>query len=306
MQHTINAFEKEKALGFFLRFSAFGFKFKDGEIFCGKNVGKEDIKYIPNRYASHIIKNKWTDFCMRSCFSETVSINTKGAAGMGLLEMATAPVCTGLFYLYIRDKYEKEPYRMLFLGVVWGIYTAFVICGVGRFMEWLLPHEETPFYTAFFSSAFIEESIKLLFLYSLIFHHPEFNEPFDGIVYAVFVSLGFAWIENLVYVTDSVRGGAGTALSRAVLSVPGHGLFGIQMGYYLAKYRFQKGKKNLAYAFVVPYFYHGLYNYFLLRKENFWDFPFLLLEICLWTDSFRKMRYHLQQSPFRPKKKENF
>lgn len=219
---------------------------------------------------------------------------------MGLAELATAPVLAGLFYLYIRDKYEKEPYRMLFLGVVFGIYTAFVIYGVGRFWEWLLPHRETPFYTAFFSSAFIEESIKLLFLYHLIFHDPNFNEPFDGIVYAVFVSLGFAWVENLVYVMHPAIGGWSTALSRAILSVPGHGLFGVQMGYYLADFRFGQGKKSMLMAFVIPYLYHGFYNYFLLRQEHFFDIPFFFLEIYLWIDSFRKMRHHLRNSPFRP------
>ena len=231
--------------------------------------------------------------------SKGKGIVKKGVYIMGLAELATAPVLAGLFYLYIRDKYEKEPYAMLFLGVIFGIYTAFVVSGVGRFLEWLLPHRETPFYTAFFSSALIEEGIKLFFLYGLIFHNSNFNEPFDGIVYAVFVSLGFAWVENLVYVMNPVMGGWGTGISRAVLSVPGHGLFGIQMGYYLADFRFGKGKKSLWMAFLIPYLYHSFYNYFLLRKERFFDIPFLLLEIFLWLDSFRKMYRHARNSPFR-------
>ena len=110
-----------------------------------------------------------------------------------LVELASTPVAAGLFFLYIKDKYEKEPWKMLFLGVLFGLYTAAVVYALGSFLEERFPHEETPFYTAFFSSAGVEEAVKFLFLFFLIWGNRNFNEPLDGIVYGVFVSLGFAF-----------------------------------------------------------------------------------------------------------------
>ena len=147
-----------------------------------------------------------------------------------LVELAAAPAAAGLFFMYVKDKYEKEPWRMLLLGLLFGLYTAAVIYPLGRWLEWRFPHEETPLYTAFLSSAGVEEGVKFLFLFFLTWLNCNFNEPLDGIVYAVFLSLGFAWVENIVYVTHPVLGGYETALVRAALSVPGHGLFGVQMG----------------------------------------------------------------------------
>lgn len=106
--------------------------------------------------------------------------------------------------------------------------------------------------------------MKLLFLLALLARNPQYNEPFDAIVYAVFISLGFAWIENIVYVTHPLWGGIGTALARAVLSVPGHGLFSVQMGYWLSEAKFAGRKVGWLLAFLVPYLYHGWYNYLLL------------------------------------------
>ncbi len=219
-----------------------------------------------------------------------------------LIEFASAPAAAGLFFMYVKDKYEKEPWRMLFLGLLFGLYTAAVVYGLGRWLEWRFPHEETPFYTAFFSSAGVEEAVKFLFLFLLIWYNKNFNEPLDGIVYSVFLSLGFAWVENIIYVTHPVLGGYGTALSRAVLSVPGHGLFGVQMGYHMAMARFGAGKWQLLPAFFVPYFIHGLYNYFLLEKSWFYWIPFGFLEIWLWWMGIRRIRRMQERSPFRRQK----
>lgn len=217
-----------------------------------------------------------------------------------MLEAATAPVIVLLFYCYIRDKYEKEPFKMLFWGLICGVYVAFVVYGLGMAMERLFPHEETPLYTAFLSSALIEEGVKFLFLYFLICRNKEFNEPFDGIVYGVFVSLGFAWIENMVYVTHPIWGGLGTAVARAVISLPGHGLFGVQMGYWFGKYRFEQKKYGLVFAFVVAYLYHGFYNYFLLWEWQGAKLLFGGLFFALCVHGVCCMQYFLKHSPFRP------
>ena len=219
-----------------------------------------------------------------------------------LIELASAPAAAGLFFLYIKDKYEKEPWKMLFLGLLFGLYTAAVVYACGTWLEVQMPHQETPLYTAFFSSAGVEETIKFAFLFLLIWGNRNFNEPLDGIVYGVFLSLGFAWVENIIYVTHPVLGGYETALTRAVLSVPGHGLFGVQMGYYLARAKYKKEKFHLLLAFFVPYLAHGLYNFFLLKKDGICWLLFAALEVWLWVSGLRKIKELQNISPFRQKK----
>jgi len=216
-----------------------------------------------------------------------------------LIQLAAAPVFLGLFYIYVRDKYEKEPWRMLSLGLLYGIYTTAVIYAVGLGLEKIFPHMESPIYTSFFSSAGVEEVTKYIFLVLLIWRNGNFNEPLDGIVYGVFVSLGFAWIENIIYVTHPVMGGYSTAFSRAFLSVPGHALFGVQMGYYLGLAKFFGGKKHLWLAFFVPYLVHALYNYFLLEKYSFFWIPFWILEVWLWWSGLKHIKELVRISPFR-------
>lgn len=218
---------------------------------------------------------------------------------VGLLEAAAAPAVIGVFYMYIRDKYEKEPYAMLFLGLLYGVYATFVIWAVGMFFERAFPHTETPLYSAFFSSAGIEEGIKFLFLYFLVWKNKNFNEPFDGMVYAVFIALGFALLENIIYVLHKDLGGYETALVRAVFSVPGHGLFGVEMGYYFALAKYNQKKKYLWLALVVPYLLHGIYNYILFLDRRILWMPFLAFVVFLWILGLKRMKILLQNSPFR-------
>lgn len=249
------------------------------------------------------------------------AVRRKGSAGMAamdgkahghlflergkamLVELAGAPAAAGLFFMYIKDKYEKEPWKMLLLGLLYGVYTAAVIYALGRWLEWRFPHEETPLYTAFVSSAGVEEGVKFLFLFFLIWFNRNFNEPLDGIVYAVFLSLGFAWVENIIYVTHPVLGGYETALARAALSVPGHGLFGIQMGYHMGRARFcREGRAGqLFLAFAAPYLLHGLYNDFLLEKNKAYWVLFAGLEVLLWLLGLKRIREMQKRSPFRKK-----
>ena len=218
---------------------------------------------------------------------------------MALFDMAIAPVIISVGYLFIRDKYEKEPYGMLLLGLFYGVYATFVILCVGSFLDRFLVVRDTPFFSAFIGSAGVEESIKFLFLYFLVWRNKNFNEPFDGIVYAAFLSLGFALLENIIYVYHEVLGGYLTAVSRALFSVPGHGLFGVQMGYYFAIAKFENKKKYLWLAFLIPYLFHGAYNYILFQKRYFGFIPFLILLFWLWRLSLKRMALLLARYPFK-------
>lgn len=216
-----------------------------------------------------------------------------------MIELATIPAVIGAFYMYIRDKYEKEPCKMMCTAFFLGICATFLIYGLGEAVERVFPHTETAEYTAFVSSSLVEESVKFIFLYYFIWKNHNFNEPFDGIIYAVLISLGFAWIENLVYVLHPRMGGLATGITRAVFSVPSHALFGVQMGYFFALAKFYRKKSYLLLAFFVPYVIHGLYNYFLLKELSIYWIHFIVLEIILWLLSLNFMKNLLDISPFR-------
>ena len=91
----------------------------------------------------------------------------------------------------------------------------------------------------------------------------EFNEPMDGIVYGVTVSLGFATLENIFYVYgQGFNDPYSIAILRSISAIPAHALFGVFMGYFFMRYVFIKKKNNLLLSVLVPYFLHGYYNYF--------------------------------------------
>lgn len=114
---------------------------------------------------------------------------------------------------------------------------------------------------AFFVAAVPEEGAKLLVLWLLLRNNKHFDEHFDGIVYAVFVSLGFAAIENVGYVLMAGEAWMSTAIVRALLAVPGHYAFAILMGYYYALYYFvDRSKRNAWCMFLMPVLAHGVYD----------------------------------------------
>src|SRR5712691_3948931 len=124
----------------------------------------------------------------------------------------------------MRDKYDREPLRLVlkvyFLSFLFVIPAVFLELPAGLLSIGPL---------SAFVVGVIEESIKFLFIRWLVFRRPEFNEPYDGILFAVVVSLGFASAENLLYVVGS--GSVTVAIGRAVLSVPAHSLWGVIMGF---------------------------------------------------------------------------
>ena len=119
---------------------------------------------------------------------------------------------------------------------------------------------------SFLSAAPVEEVLKFTVLYSLVYKMKDFNEPIDGIVYGVSVSLGFATLENIYYVyflsdyfgTTS----QGLAILRSFSAIPAHAIFGATMGYFFMKYSFIQKQNNLALCLTVPILLHGIYNFF--------------------------------------------
>lgn len=222
-----------------------------------------------------------------------------------LFQLALAPVIITCFYIYIRDKYEKEPLRLLLLGLFFGLLISTPIMAVEILLTNITPegnHLRETLFTAFVVAAGTEEFFKYLVLYFLIWKNRNFNEPFDGIVYAVFISLGFAGLENILYVLNPYLGGFQTAAARAVFSVPGHALFGVSMGYYYAIAKFNQNKKSmLITAFFVPLLFHGIYDFILILNNSLLMILFVPFVLYLWIQGMRKMKEHIQQSPFKYK-----
>lgn len=219
-----------------------------------------------------------------------------------LLQAALAPVLIVLFYIYIRDKYEKEPFKLLFTGVLFGVIICAPIVFVENIISGGIPESgglKEAFLTSFFVASAVEEFFKFIVLFFLTWKNRNLNEWFDGIVYSVFISLGFAGFENILYVFNPEMGGMETALLRAVFSIPGHALFGVCMGYYFSLARFCGNNRAgmLLRAFIVPFFLHGTYDFILLADFNF--LFFVVFVVYLWISGFRKIKRHIQNSPFK-------
>ena len=126
---------------------------------------------------------------------------------------------------------------------------------------------------SFLGPAWAEELLKFSILYLIILKRDEFNEPMDGLVYGVVVSLGFATYENYTYVYewastiakeenfDFIEFSYIVAKGRSYSAIPMHGLNGAVMGYYFGCYAFSGNKRYLALSLILPYLFHGFYNF---------------------------------------------
>jgi len=221
---------------------------------------------------------------------------------MAVLLASLAPVFIILFYIYFRDKYEREPLGMLIKALLLGIVIVIPVIFVERFLMNLTPQigkVAEAAYHAFVVAGFTEELFKFLGLYLLVWKSSSFNEQFDGIVYAVFVSLGFAGVENVLYVMD---GGMQTALIRAITAVPAHAIFGVTMGYYLGiAHRYDELRSSyLARALLIPVLLHGIYDFILMVEIGWLLLLFIPYVIVLYFMAIRKMKRLSDSSIFKP------
>jgi len=219
----------------------------------------------------------------------------------GTILLALAPVFIIAFYIYFRDKYEKEPWPILLLALLAGVFIAIPISFFEEFLSLLGKGSEgifKSFWDAFFVASLSEEGFKLAALTLLIWKSKEFNEKFDGIVYASFISLGFAGIENVIYVLKS---GVNVGIIRAITAVPAHAIFGIGMGFFFAQAKFYpaKRKKYLWYSFLFPFILHGFYDFILMSGINILFLIFIPFVIFLWVSGFRRMKQQNDASIFR-------
>lgn len=193
---------------------------------------------------------------------------------MELLALALAPGIAIMWFIYSADKLEKEPLKALILSFLLGMLailpTLLLETAGVHLLDRLLAKEGWLYYSllAFVVVAFTEELMKWAMVRLYAYKRAFFNEPFDGIVYGVMVSMGFATLENIGYVFQF---GWQTGLLRMVLAVPAHATFGVLMGYYFGLARFVGKEREWGlkiWGLLLAVLFHGLYDLFLLAQQD--------------------------------------
>jgi RsiW-degrading membrane proteinase PrsW (M82 family) len=205
------------------------------------------------------------------------------------------------FYIYSRDRYEKEPLSILLKALIAGVIIVLPVLLIERLVA--MPAERfegilNAAYTAFVIAALSEEGMKFGAFLIFFWKNKNYNERFDGIIYAVYIALGFAGVENILYVFS---GGYSVGLVRALTAVPAHALFGIVMGFYLGKAKFSQKHMflNLVLAFFIPFLFHGLYDFLLMANSPAFIATFIPIFIYFWISGFKKMTIASDGSSFR-------
>jgi RsiW-degrading membrane proteinase PrsW (M82 family) len=222
---------------------------------------------------------------------------------MDLLLLAVAPVMAIIIFIYFKDKFEKEPIHFLFKNFLLGAFVSVLITFIiGIAASLIFPMTDVKsvfqqFIKAFFVVALVEEFSKYVIVKYYAQKSAEFNEPFDGIVYAVMVSMGFAALENVLYVYQY---GFSTGILRAFTAVPAHATFGILMGYFMGKAKFSNNRIQLnLLGLLAATVFHGAYDFFLfidfIPGITIGAFVSLILGIILSKKAIKK---HQQNSNF--------
>lgn len=192
--------------------------------------------------------------------------------------LAILPTIVLAKYIYNKDEVEKEPHSLLVLLFIAGILSALTTIVISLLL-YTIPFFDYDdlsmsgvilFIKVFFGVGLVEEFSKWIYIYLIGYRNKAFNYLYDAIVYSVFVSLGFATIENIIYVAQY---GSEVALYRMVLSVPGHAFFGVAMGYYLGLSKLanihnmhDKSTIYLLMSIFVPTFIHSTFDYLIMDE----------------------------------------
>lgn len=207
---------------------------------------------------------------------------------ISIIFASLAPSLALLCFFYLKDNYNSEPLGMVFRSFIFGVLLVFPILVI----QYAFQEEGlliSPLSQAFISAALFEEFFKWFILFYTVYKHAEFNDPYDGIVYGVSVSLGFATMENVFFL---LAYGVDLAFIRALLPVSSHALFGVIMGYYLGKAKFgekRQQRKLLFFSLLIPWVLHGIYDY-ILYVQRYWIYMMLPFMIFLWWLALKKVK----------------
>ncbi len=216
--------------------------------------------------------------------------------------LAILPGLAIAYWIYLKDEHEKEPHGALIFCFILGMLSTIPAIFMEEFGTSLgFVESDNIIITAIFAFVVVagsEEFVKFAILRTYPFPRTYFNEPLDGIVYSVMIGMGFATLENLLYVMEL---GVGTGVLRMFTAVPAHGAFAVIMGYFVGLAKFDKANRLtlLFKGFFGAVFLHGAYDFFLFQR----NFPGLaiLAFVALYLGirySRKLIEEHQIRSPF--------
>lgn len=224
-----------------------------------------------------------------------------------LLAMAVAPGLAICIYIFWKDKFDAEPRHLLVKSFFLGVFSCVpaIILSILAEKMGSEPNNTSLLFSAFSCIAgigFTEEFSKFIFVRFYTYKKAEFNEPFDGITYCVMVAMGFATLENILYVFngDDFSGSFNIAIARMIFSVPGHAMFGVIMGYFLGIEK-HYNKPNMGFlGLIIAAVVHGLFDFSLFNSSSYPIFllVFLGLFIGIVRLSLKAIKLHQANSPF--------
>lgn len=220
-----------------------------------------------------------------------------------LLIIAIAPSLALLIGIYLTDRYDREPPNLLLKVFILGCLSVIPTIAVEKILDRLNVFSGImwPLYTSFIVAGFTEEYFKRLVVLKSAFKSHHFNEKLDGIVYCTFASLGFATVENIMYVVFKFSSNPTVGIGRGLFSVPSHMLYGVTMGYYLSLAKYcvmEEGvcKKYLRKSLTMPIILHGIFDFILMSNMPILMVFFLPYVIYLWKTNLNKLNKYTQDS----------
>ena len=216
-----------------------------------------------------------------------------------LLAAAVLPAVFLLSRVYKMDAIEKEPWPILRKLLLWGALSGIPAALVESLLTGVLLgalEEGTVLYNlaaGFIVAALVEECFKFFFLYRVTFKSPDFNYRFDGVVYAVFVSMGFAILENILYV---FQGGIGVAITRALLALPLHAACGVYMGIAYGQQKVRSLYQPASFGSVaaaclpVPILIHGFYDFCAFMQTELFIIIFIVFVVAVFVLTLKRLK----------------
>jgi RsiW-degrading membrane proteinase PrsW (M82 family) len=203
---------------------------------------------------------------------------------------AAAPGISLLAYFYLKGQYQAEPLSRLIKVFIVGGLAVFPLLAIQRM---LAPLGDGIWLESVLFSGLLEEFVKWSLMW-LIYHHVKFKQLFDGIVYGVAVSAGFATVENLFYVFLMNGNTVSIIWTRALLPVSAHVLFGVTMGYYWVKFRANPRPHFLLLSLFLPALFHGAYNSINSMLTPAGDSWLIAFMVFLWWFNIKKMKARIR------------
>jgi len=219
-----------------------------------------------------------------------------------LFIIAIIPAAIIILGIYLSDRRDREPFKVLLFTYILGALTVIPSIVVEEILITfnIFPGVLSAFYNAFIVAGFTEEFFKRMVVLKYPYKTKFFNEKLDGIVYSVFATMGFATVENIIYVAYRYTNNPFIGLYRGIFSVPAHAVFGITMGYYLSLAKFdvnlERKRMNMRKSLYMPLIMHGMFDFILMAEIPELTLIFVPYVLFLWWLNQRKLASFMYDS----------